>query len=57
MAAWAECLRTRSISTFEHMSRDQIEAGFARLDHAVAEHERDVEFVDGGDLLVLRRRA
>jgi SAM-dependent methyltransferase len=56
MAAWAERLRTRSISTFEHMSPDQIEVGFARLGHAVAEHERDVEFVDGADLLVLRRR-
>jgi SAM-dependent methyltransferase len=57
MAAWAERLRTRSISTFEHMSPDQVEAGFARLDHAVGEYERDVEFVDGADLLVLRRRA
>jgi len=57
MATWAERLRTRSISTFEHMSPDQIEAGFARLDHAVAEHERDVEFADDADLLVLRRGA
>jgi SAM-dependent methyltransferase len=57
MSAWAERLRTRSISTFEHMSSDQIEAGFARVDHAVAEHEQDIEIVDGADLLVLRRGA
>ena len=56
MADWANRLRQRAISTFEHLTAEQTAAGFARLDAEVAANPGQVDVTEGADLLVLRRR-
>jgi len=51
----ARRLRFRAISTFEHMTEDEIEAGFARLDEAVAANPQAGPVCCFSDLLVLGR--
>jgi ubiquinone/menaquinone biosynthesis C-methylase UbiE len=51
----ARRLRFRAISTFEHMTEDEIEAGFARLDAAVAKTPLAGPVCCFSDLLVLGR--
>lgn len=56
MIDWANRLRQRAISTFEHLTAEQTAAGFARLDAEVAASPGQVDVTEGADLLVLRRR-
>ncbi len=49
----AERLRTRAISTFDHLSEDEIREGFARLDAAVALETEPRPITSLSDLLVL----
>jgi ubiquinone/menaquinone biosynthesis C-methylase UbiE len=56
MTDWANRLRQRAISTFEHLTPEQTAAGFARLDAEVAANPGQVDVTEGADLLVLRRR-
>jgi SAM-dependent methyltransferase len=56
MTDWANRLRQRAISTFEHLTAEQTAAGFARLDAEVAANPGQVEVSEDADLLVLRRR-
>jgi SAM-dependent methyltransferase len=56
MTDWANRLRQRAISTFEHLTAEQTAAGFARLDAEAAANPGQVDVTEGADLLVLRRR-
>jgi ubiquinone/menaquinone biosynthesis C-methylase UbiE len=53
LAEHAEKLRHRAISTFDHMSEDEIADGFARLDAAVARDTTPAPVEARSDLLVL----
>jgi hypothetical protein len=53
LSDYAERLRMRAISTFEHMSEEEIVEGFARLDAAVAQEQAPRPVVRSSDLLVL----
>jgi ubiquinone/menaquinone biosynthesis C-methylase UbiE len=55
LAEYAARLRMRAISTFEHMSEDEILEGFARLDAALAEETQCRPVIRSSDLLVLGR--
>jgi ubiquinone/menaquinone biosynthesis C-methylase UbiE len=55
LAEYATRLRMRAISTFEHMSEEEIADGFARLDAAVAEEKQPRALIRSSDLLVLGR--
>lgn len=55
LAEDAARLRTRSISTFEHLPEAEIEAGFRRLDAAVAAERAPSPVIGLSDLLVLER--
>jgi ubiquinone/menaquinone biosynthesis C-methylase UbiE len=50
---YAERLRLRALSTFEHMSEEEIAEGFARLNAAVAEETQPQPVIRSSDLLVL----
>ncbi len=52
LAAFRERLSLRAISTFEHMSEDDIQRGFARLDAAVSAETEPQMVCTQGDLLV-----
>jgi hypothetical protein len=52
LSDYAERLRMRAISTFEHMSEEEIVEGFARLD-AAAQEQAPRPVVRSSDLLVL----
>ncbi|WP_339929053.1 class I SAM-dependent methyltransferase [uncultured Brevundimonas sp.] len=52
LADTAQRLRSRSISTFEHLSEAEIEAGFARLDRDVAASVTDEPNFGDSDLMV-----
>ncbi|MGI5239885.1 class I SAM-dependent methyltransferase [Dactylosporangium sp. CA-139066] len=52
-AAYARRLRLRAISTFEHLSDDEIERGFAALDAAIAAGDVTGPITSDCDLLVL----
>ncbi|GAA4254392.1 class I SAM-dependent methyltransferase [Dactylosporangium darangshiense] len=53
LAAYTRRLRLRAISTFEHLTEDEIERGFAALDRAVAAHDVPGPITGDSDLLVL----
>ncbi|HEX4225262.1 MAG TPA: class I SAM-dependent methyltransferase [Pseudonocardiaceae bacterium] len=53
MAAYVERLRLRAISTFEFLTEEEIEAGFAAMDAAVAADEGGKPIEGTSDLLVL----
>lgn len=53
LAANAEKLRHRAISTFEHMTEEEIADGFRRLDAAVAAETEPQQVLAKEDLLVL----
>jgi len=53
LAAYAERLRLRAISTFEYLAEDEIRAGFAALDRAVRAEDVPQPVGVDGDLLVL----
>jgi ubiquinone/menaquinone biosynthesis C-methylase UbiE len=53
LSEYAERLRLRALSTFEHMSEAEIAEGFARLDAAVAEEKQPRPVIRASDLLVL----
>jgi ubiquinone/menaquinone biosynthesis C-methylase UbiE len=53
LSKYADRLRLRAISTFEHMSEAEIAEGFARLDAALAEQKQLQPVVRSSDLLVL----
>ncbi|MFF5226012.1 methyltransferase domain-containing protein [Dactylosporangium sp. NPDC000521] len=53
LAAYAERLRLRAISTFEHLTEEEIRRGFAALDLAVAAGDIQVPVTMDSDLLVL----
>ena len=53
LAAQADRLRLRAISTFEFLTEEEIEAGFAALDAAVAADETGAPVEGVSDLLVL----
>lgn len=55
LAAFRERLSLRAISTFEHMSEEDIQRGFARLDAAVAAETEPQIVCTQGDLLVLQK--
>jgi ubiquinone/menaquinone biosynthesis C-methylase UbiE len=46
-------LRTRAISIFEHLTEEEIETGFARLDEDLAANRPPGRLSEDGDLLVL----
>jgi ubiquinone/menaquinone biosynthesis C-methylase UbiE len=50
---YAQRLRTRSISVFEHLTEQETEAGFAALDADVAAGRSPGHLAEDGDLLVL----
>ena len=50
---YAARLRTRAISIFEHLTEQEIEIGFARLDEDVAANRPPGRLSEDGDLLVL----
>jgi SAM-dependent methyltransferase len=52
-AEYAQRLHTRAISIFEHLTEDEIESGFARLDADVAADRVPGRLAEDGDLLVL----
>ncbi|HEX4790841.1 MAG TPA: class I SAM-dependent methyltransferase [Actinospica sp.] len=52
-AAYAKRLHMRASSIFEHLTEQEIEEGFARLDAAVAAGEPAFRPTEDGDLLVL----
>ncbi len=56
-AEHAERLRHRAISTFEHMSEEEIVDGFARMDHAIATSGDTGPVNVRSDVLVLGRSA
>jgi ubiquinone/menaquinone biosynthesis C-methylase UbiE len=51
--AYVERLRLRAISTFEYLSEEEIEQGFARMDADVAAGTPAFRLAEDGDLLVL----
>ena len=53
LTAYADRLRLRAISTFEFLTEEEIEAGFAALDAAVAADQDGAPVVGSSDLLVL----
>ncbi|MFI5916264.1 class I SAM-dependent methyltransferase [Dactylosporangium sp. NPDC051541] len=53
LATYAQRLRLRAISTFEHLTADEIEQGFAALDRAVAAGDTPGPITMDSDLLVL----
>lgn len=53
LAAYAERLRLRAISTFEHLPEKEIQRGFAALDRAVEAEDVPKPVATNGDLLVL----
>ncbi|WP_433222603.1 class I SAM-dependent methyltransferase [Dactylosporangium sp. CS-047395] len=53
LAAYAERLRLRAISTFEHLTDEELERGFAALDEAVAAGEIAGPITMDSDVLVL----
>lgn len=55
LAAFRERLGLRAISTFEHMSEEEIQRGFARLDEAVAAETEPQVVCTQGDLLVMEK--
>ena len=55
LAEHAERLQHRAISTFEHMSEDEIRSGFDRLDRAVADEEEPLPVITRSDLLIMGR--
>ena len=55
LAAFRERLSLRAISTFEHMSEEEIQRGFARLDEAVAAETEPQLVCTQGDLLVMEK--
>lgn len=57
LADFRERLSLRAISTFEHMSEDDIQRGFARLDEAVAAETEPRTVFTEGDLLVFEKAA
>jgi ubiquinone/menaquinone biosynthesis C-methylase UbiE len=56
IAAHLERLRCRAVSTFELLSEDEIEAGFAAMERAAAEESPAEPVRETGDLLTLERR-
>jgi ubiquinone/menaquinone biosynthesis C-methylase UbiE len=52
-AAYAERLHMKAISIFEHLTEEEIEHGFARLDADVAAGHAKFRLAEDGDLLVL----
>jgi len=56
MTDWANRLRQRAISPFEHLTTELTAVGFACLDAAVAANPGQVEVSEAADLLVMRRR-
>ena len=50
---YAARLRTRAISIFEHLTAEEIEIGFARLDEDLAANRSPGRLAEDGDLLVL----
>jgi len=54
LTKYAERLRMRAISTFEHMSEAEIAEGFVRLDAAIAEEVQPRPVIHSSDLLVFR---
>ena len=50
---YAARLRTRAISIFEHLTEEEIETGFARLDEDLAANRSPGRLAEDGDLLVL----
>lgn len=55
LAEYAARLRLRAISVFEHLTEEEIEAGFAALDADVEAETRPLPVEDDCDLLVLAR--
>lgn len=53
LAACAARWRLRAVSTFEHLTEEELEQGFAALDAAVAEETNPQPIFGSGDLLVL----
>jgi hypothetical protein len=53
LSEYVERLRMRAISTFEHMSEEEVAEGFARLDAAVAQEREPRPVMRASDLLVL----
>jgi ubiquinone/menaquinone biosynthesis C-methylase UbiE len=53
LAEYAARLRMRAISTFEHMSEEEIADGFAQLDAALAAQNQTRPVIRSSDLLVL----
>lgn len=53
LAGWAGRLRLRGSSTFEHLTEEEIEAGFAALDADVARETTPQPVDEDGDVLVL----
>lgn len=51
--AYLRRLRLRAVSTFEHLSEEEIERGFARMEADVASGTPAFRLTDDGDLLVL----
>jgi ubiquinone/menaquinone biosynthesis C-methylase UbiE len=57
LADYADRLRLRGSSTFERLTEEEIEEGFAALDQAVAAESRPRPVIEDGDILVFERRA
>ena len=57
LADFAERLKFRGSSTFERLTEEEIESGFAALEAAVAVETRPRPVYEDSDLLVLERRA
>ena len=53
LTAYVERLRLRAISTFEYLSEEEIEQGFARMDADVAAGTPAFRLAEDGDLLVV----
>jgi ubiquinone/menaquinone biosynthesis C-methylase UbiE len=53
LGEYAERLRMRALSTFEHMSEEEIAQGFGRLDAAIAKETEPRPVIRSSDLLVL----
>jgi ubiquinone/menaquinone biosynthesis C-methylase UbiE len=53
LTEYAERLRLRALSTFEHMSEEEIAEGFARMDAAAAGEAQPRPVIRSSDLLVL----
>jgi ubiquinone/menaquinone biosynthesis C-methylase UbiE len=57
LADYADRLRLRGLSTFERLTEEEVEAGFAALDAAVAVESRPRPVIEDSDILVLERQA